>query len=208
MRNIPELMAIAKNKRVGVFGGTFDPIHFGHLIVAEAIRERCRLDTIIFLPARLHALKDNQRIESAQHRVKMLQLAIKGYPEFVMNDIEIRRDEVSYTVDTMSRLREEFPDDQYERFFLMGSDNVEQLHRWKEPQRLLETCSIIAFGRAGVAETYRNSPFFDQLQFVDVPQIDISSTIVRDRCRSGESIRFLVPPEVRNYIEDKALYRE
>ena len=199
-------MATAAKKRIGVLGGTFDPIHLGHLIVAETIRENCQLDELIFLPARVHALKDNRRIESARHRIKMLKLAIADHPRFSLNDIEIRRDEVSYTVDTMSRLRDLYPDDEYQRFFLMGSDNVHQLHRWKEPERLLDLCTIIAFGRAGVSEKIVHSALTKQLVFVEVPQIEISSTMVRQRRKHGESIRFLVPTAVESYIQESQLY--
>jgi len=199
-------MKPAEIKRIGLFGGTFDPIHLGHLIVAEALREKCSLDIIFFIPTGHHALKDTRHITPPAHRLRMLELAVEDNPHFVVNDLEINRNGVSFTIDTIKVLNKKYPPAQYQLCFLVGSDIVNEFHRWKNPDALLKLCKFIAFGREG-AEIDPKAKYASSFRFISVPGIEISASDIRRRVFAGKSIRYLVPPSVRNYIKQHALYQ-
>jgi nicotinate-nucleotide adenylyltransferase len=191
---------------IGLFGGTFDPIHAGHLIVAERLRTSCQMDHIWFIPAKIHALKENNDISDAAHRLEMVRLAIAENPDFSASDMEISREGVSYTVDTLRQFRQDYPPPAYALHFFLGSDNVNQFHQWKSPRTLLSLCHFIAFGREGM-DVSSESPFADAFDYVAVPQLEISATDIRRRAQQGESIRYLVPESVRQYILTHQLYQ-
>lgn len=193
-------------QRIGLFGGTFDPVHNGHLIIAETIRDRCKLDKIFFIPANIHPLKDNQTIQSARHRLKMLRLAVADNPHFAVSDFELNRPEVSYSIDTVRHFRTQFPPPAHALFFLLGADNVNQFHRWKSPDELVQLCRFIAFRRPGFRVAAEARPYLPHFEFVDAPLLEISATTIREQVKQGFSIRYLVPPTVENYIHAKALY--
>ncbi len=197
--------------KTGLFGGTFDPIHLGHLIIAEDVREKLGLDRIIFIPARHPWLKADQEITDGQHRLNMVDLAVASNPNFEMSDAEMERPGSSYTVDTVELMRKEFGSGE-ELYFIAGSDAVADMPRWKDPERVMSLCRIVGVRRSGAAEIDVEAlrPLIPAvsscLRVVDVPQVGISSTAIRERIRACLSIRYLVTDEVEEYIHEHKLY--
>ena len=198
--------------RLGIFGGTFDPVHLAHLVLAESCREQCGLNQIRFLPAFQSPFKTEQVITPGKQRLAMLDFATAGIPEFVVDPREIKRGGVNFTSDTLAELRAEFPDD--ELFFLMGSDSLHDLPRWKEPEQIAAVARIVAVNRgaktaaemeallAPLPEAVRAA-----VQFVTMPGLDVSASQLRARIAAGNSIRFLTPRPVERYIAEQGLYR-
>ncbi len=197
--------------RTGLFGGTFDPIHLGHLIAAEEVRVRLSLDRVLFIPARQPWLKADKDITHPQARLAMVRLAIQSNPGFSVSEVEIERPGPTYTVDTIESMREAAQGNG-DFFFIAGTDAVADMPRWKDPHRIVTLCRIIAVRRPGAESIDMESltPHIPQaaqcMTIVDVPQIDISSTMIRDRVKSGLSIRYLVPSAVEAYIFEHGLY--
>ena len=197
--------------KTGLFGGTFDPIHLGHLIIADDVREKLGLDRVIFIPARHPWLKADREITDGQHRLKMVDLAVASNPNFQVSDAEIERPGPSYTVDTVESMRKEFGSGE-ELYFIAGSDAVADMPRWNDPERVMSMCRIVGVRRPGAAEIDVEAlrPLIPAvsscLRVVDVPQVDISSTAIRERIRAGLSIRYLVTDEVEEYIHEHQLY--
>lgn len=196
-----------KNQKIGLFGGTFDPVHNGHLIIAEYLRDELHLDEIWFIPTGKHPLKDNRQITSVEHRLNMLRLAIADNEKFKISEIEIHRPGISYTIDTLNELTDKYRDSQPRFYYFIGMDNVNELPKWKDPHRILEKCQVVAFGRPGFQPQPEARQFVPRIQFVHVPLLEISSTFVRQRIKEGRSVRYIVPKEVERYIYEKALYR-
>jgi len=196
---------------IGVMGGTFDPIHNGHLVVAEETRVRLNLAEILFVPAGQPWLKTNRAILAAEHRMQMVRLAIAAKPYFKLSAVEIERTGPSYTVDTMAELQSQFGAGN-KLFFILGWDNLAELPQWHEPSRLITMCYLVAVPRPGYPP-----PDLDSLEAIipgltqrvtlfDNPQIDISASVIRDRVARGLSIRHLVPEPVERYIREQRLY--
>jgi nicotinate-nucleotide adenylyltransferase len=199
--------------RLGLFGGTFDPVHLGHLLLAEYCRERCRLDAVWFVPAAEPPHKQRPDLTPAQQRIEMLQLAIGGHEAFSVCTREVDRGGVSYTVDTLSELATE--DRSRQLFFLLGGDSLADLPRWREPAQI---CSLAL--PAVVARPGSPPPDYDALaelvpaerlaeiraHQVDIPQIGISSREIRRRVAAGLSIRYQTPRAVEMYIATAGLY--
>mgnify|MGYP001136656174 CR=1 FL=1 len=196
---------------IGVLGGTFDPIHMGHLIIAEEVRARLDLAEVLFVPAGEPWLKINNLISPAEHRVEMVRLAIAGEPSFKLSTMEIERGGPSYTVDTLAELNHQIGAED-KLFFILGWDNLNQLPRWHEPSRLVRMCRLVPVRRVGYS-----SPDLDSLEaavpglsqsitMLDTPQIEISSSEIRDRVARGLSIHHLVPEEVERYAKEHRLY--
>ena len=191
---------------VGLFGGTFDPVHIGHLAIAEYLREQLKLDEIWFIPANIHPLKNNDLISSSKHRIKMLELAIADNPYFKINSIELLYEKPSYTVDTIKNLKNEYAEEVGLFYFFIGMDNVNDLQHWKNPDELFELCRVIAFGRPGFTNI-ANSIYSSKVKFVEVPLFEISSTEIRNRIVDDRSVKYLIPAEVLNYIKTNELYK-
>lgn len=200
--------------RLGIFGGTFDPVHYGHLLLAECCREQCRLDAVWFLPAAVPPHKQQWELTPAVARIEMLELAISGNPALAVCRLETDRGGVNYTVNTLSHLHEE--DDRRELFFLLGADMLRDLPRWRQPERICELCLPVAVRRAG------EPPLdFDALSGiappdrveqmrqhqVEMPEIGISGTDIRRNVAAARSIRYRTPRAVEKYIETHGLYR-
>jgi nicotinate-nucleotide adenylyltransferase len=199
------------SRRIGILGGTFDPIHMGHLITAEIVRVSAALDEIIFIPAARPPHKENKGEAPAEDRLLMVQCAVEGNPSFSVSDIELRREGPSYTVDTIAALSEQLGD--AELFFITGADAMNDLYRWHDPVRLLHSCTFIVAARQGVElDESRLAEQFSpeqrsRIRIVPTPHLEISSTVIRARVRAGRSIRYLVPRAVELYIEERGLYR-
>ncbi|MDD5093822.1 MAG: nicotinate-nucleotide adenylyltransferase [Dehalococcoidia bacterium] len=197
---------------IGLLGGTFDPIHLGHLIIAEAVRERLGLSHITFIPSGYPWLKSDRQITAAKHRLAMVKLAIESNPRFEMSTAEMERSGPSYTVDTVRAIRQEIGPDA-KIYFIAGTDALVDLPRWKDPDRVAELCQIVGMRRPSVSEAQLTPlksalpKIYACIRFVDVPQIDISSSDIRERVRKGLSIRYLVPLGVETYIQEHQLYR-
>jgi nicotinate-nucleotide adenylyltransferase len=186
--------------RIGVFGGSFDPVHHGHLIVAAEARRALGLTEVRFVPAREQPFKEGRHRAGPDDRLAMLRLAVEGVPGFVVDPRECRRPGPSYTIDTLRELRTEFPEAALS--LIVGADTVRDFPTWRESEAIRRLATLVILTRPGVALPP------DRLggQFLDVPCIDISATAVRERVRARESIRFLVPDAVARYIVDHRLY--
>jgi nicotinate-nucleotide adenylyltransferase len=200
--------------RVGIFGGTFDPVHLGHLVLAEQAREQGRLDEVWFVPAPRPPQKDGQAITRFDARVEMLALAIAGQPAFKIDELEKERTGPSYTVETLAELRRRHPGDTF--FLLVGGDSLADLPGWRDPRGIVEQAGLLVMTRPGVAllgaeELRRRLGLADDsplsLEVLQTPQIDIASRDLRRRVAEGRTIRYLVPRAVEAYIRDKGLYR-
>lgn len=197
--------------KIGLLGGTFDPIHIGHLIIAQEVRVRLDLDKIVFIPASHPWLKIDREITDAQHRLAMIKLAIASDSCFEVSTAELDRPGPTYTVDTVEALKAESnPTD--ELYFIVGSDALADFPRWKEPERVVSLCQIVQVERPGSSniDPAALKPLIPGvsscLRPVDVPQIDISSTAIRERVGMGYPIRYMVPPDVEAYIYEHGLY--
>jgi nicotinate-nucleotide adenylyltransferase len=197
--------------RVGVFGGTFDPVHLGHLILAEQCREQAVLDKVLFVPAARPPHKLEGVITSFDHRAEMLSFAIAGHPQFRVDDLEKNRPGPSYTVETLEELRRRQPDDQF--FLVIGSDTLCELATWRQPERIVQLAALLVVNRPGwpppSADQIRETLGADkpvQMQTIEAPLIDIASRDIRSRVAERRTIRYLVPRAVEEYIKDKHLY--
>ena len=196
---------------IGVLGGTFDPIHVGHLIVAEATRIQLDLAEVVFMPAGQPWLKANNYISPAGHRVQMVRLAIANKPYFKLSTMEIERAGPSYTVDTITELKGQVGAGD-KLFFILGWDNLVQLPKWHAPSRLVKVCHLVAVPRVGYPAPDLNSleaaiPGLSQSTILlETPRIDISASEIRDWVAQGLSIRNLVPEPVEKYITQHSLY--
>lgn len=184
--------------RIGVFGGTFDPVHVGHLAIALAALESVPLDRVLFIPARRSPLKDREPVATVADRVAMLEAAVASEPRFGLSRVELERDGVSYTVDTLEALRS-----QGELFLILGSDALADLARWRKPDRIRELATILVALRPGAPEPDPKH----RAQAFDAPRLDISSRELRARASRGMSLRYLVPDAVWEHIKKRGLYR-
>jgi nicotinate-nucleotide adenylyltransferase len=190
--------------KLGIFGGTFNPIHNGHLINVEIIRSDFKLDRIILVPAKIPVHKSLAGDVPAEERYAMTLLAVAGSREYEVSRIEIDRNEPSYTITTVHELQGLYPDS--ELHLIIGMDSLNELCLWREPDHLLEHVSLIVMKRPGQKCDSRLDLGKYDVRFADNPLIDISSTMIRERLHAGKSIRFLVPDSVIDYIQKKGLY--
>ena len=190
---------------IGIFGGTFNPPHVGHLIVVESVRERLKLDRVIFVPSYISPHKRRGEETLAAHRLKMVRLAIQGNPSFSVSDIEIKRKGTSYTFETLETLQKEYHGAKL--YLLMGIDNFVEFHTWKKPQRIAELATLVVMNRPAEPRATSKRKLRSVTEFVPVPEIQLSSTDIRMRVREGKTIRFLVPDSVAHYIMRTKLYR-
>jgi nicotinate-nucleotide adenylyltransferase len=195
--------------RLGVFGGSFDPIHYGHLRMAEVAREEVGLDRLLFIPTQVSPFKTGREVAPAALRLEMLRLAVTGNPAFAVSDAEVRRPGPSYTVDTLRALADEYPD--AERFFLTGTDAVRDLPQWRAPEEVITLARFVVMTRPGVAsaEVLRALPdaWEARITFIDMPGLDISSSYLRERLGQARSVRYLLPRAVEEFIDKHHLYR-
>lgn len=196
--------------RLGLFGGTFDPPHLGHLLVAQEVAERLSLDGLLFLVAGLPPHKRGELLSPPALRVEMARAAVAGNPLFRVSEVELDREGPTFTVDTLRHFRVAHPD--AELFFLLGADQLAEFHEWQEPEGIAALVTLVVVGRDGVGPDQLPPVVLGsggELNFLslDVTRVDISSSEVRARVREGFSIQYLVPEEVRRIIETHRLYR-
>lgn len=201
--------------RLGLFGGTFDPIHLGHLIVAETAREACRLDRVWFIPAgeppHKQGLNSTMGRASSSDRLEMVRIAIAGHPAFETAEHDLKRPGPHYSVDLLKMIREERPQD--DLFFIIGADSLADLPHWREPREIARLATIVAANRSGVEmklDTPELTAVFGPdsypLTQVLIPSINLASRELRKRVSEGRSIRYLVPRGVEAYIQTQGLY--
>ena len=203
----------SKRSKIGIMGGTFDPIHIGHLVIAEAVCNEFQLDRVIFIPANIPPHKQGSKVTSTLHRYIMTIAATYANPRFFVSDMEMERPGPSYTIDTMEALAKELGPDT-ELYFILGADAVCDLPTWNHVERLLELCWFVGTTRPGCVSSI--DAVIEQLGErgkakilrLTTPELEISSTDIRDRIRKGRSIKYIVPEAVESYIEKEGLYRE
>lgn len=204
---------MAGKKSLGILGGTFDPIHYGHLLAAEWAGEAFGLDELVFIPAARPPHKDPASVINGRHRYRMVELAIQDNPAFCVSSLELERSGYSYTIDTIRHYLQSDP--QLDIRFIMGVDALQLISTWKDVEQLLTLCKFIVVTRAGY-QLDRSNPVFatvpselwDRIEMLSIPGLEISSSEIRRRTAVGRSIRYLLPPAVADYIEKHHLYRD
>jgi nicotinate-nucleotide adenylyltransferase len=211
--------------KTGIFGGTFNPIHFAHLRIAEEIRDKFGLDRVIFVPAATPPHKHLAENLSFESRLKMVRMGVRSNPFFSVSDIEGERPGKSYSIDTIRLFRELYPGDEF--FFIMGSDSFAEFSSWKQYSAIFECCNIVAITRPGVEITSLQEAlpvdmagdfcYYDaekrlahksgySVYYIVGTQLDISSTAIREMVRTGRSIKYLTPKAVEQYIQEQRIY--
>jgi nicotinate-nucleotide adenylyltransferase len=185
--------------KVGILGGTFDPPHYGHLLIANEVLSTLQLDEIWFMPNQEPPHKRKSESIKNEDRLQMLELAIGGNAAFRVETIELHRQGPSYTVDTMKMINDQYPDHQF--FFIIGADMIEYLPKWHKIDELIKLVQFV-----GVERPEYSSQTDYPVMYVDVPAIDVSSSMIRDRVKNGKTVRYLLPDMVIKYIEEKHLY--
>lgn len=186
-------------KKVGILGGTFNPPHIGHLIVANEVYQALALDEVRFMPNAIAPHKEVEHALTNEQRLDMVECAIKNYSQFTIEPFEVDRGGVSYTYDTMCALRMREPDVQF--YFIIGGDMIDSLHTWYRIEELINLVQFVGVKRPGT-----NAQTSYSVLMVDVPEINLSSTLIRNRLRTGRTLEFLVPPPVEAYIRKEGLY--
>lgn len=191
--------------KTGIFGGAFDPPHQGHLIIAEGVRDELDLDRVLFIPYTIGPHRPEGPVVRSQHRLNMLELSIEGNESFEIDDRELRRGGISFTVETLQSLLEDHPED--ELVLIVGSDQLPLFSEWRQWEAILDLAEVAVVERPGFSLEEGPSDLRSRMIPVSLPLLLLSSTMVRERIAEGRSIRYLVPPPVAGYIEEHGLYR-
>ncbi len=199
--------------RMGVFGGTFDPVHYGHLLVAESCREELQLDQVRLIPAAVSPHKLGERVTDGHARADMLKLAVSGYPEFIVDRRELKRTGPSFTVDTLTELSAEYPD--AELFFLMGADSLRDLLTWRDPSLIARLATLVVCNRPSVPPIdpaqiikWVGAEIASNVISVAIPDTDLSASDLRNRAREHRSLKFRMPRAVEAFIHQHGLYTD
>jgi len=201
-----------QKRRIGLMGGTFDPVHYGHLVAAEEARYQFNLEKVIFIPASKPPHKTIRDITTPGQRLRMTELAVNSNPNFTVSEIEINRQGLSYTIDTVMAMKEANPD--WEIYFITGADAVLEILTWKKIKELLEECFFVGATRPGfhldtVSDTLGllTKESLAKIKTIEIPSLAISSTDIRQRVREGRPIKYLLPDEVEKFIYQNKLYQ-
>ncbi len=191
--------------RIGLLGGTFNPIHFGHLVLAEECRKEADLEKIIFIPSSIPPHKE-QKIAGAEHRYNMVKRATRGNKDLIVSRVELDRKEISFTYKTIRYFKKKYVQSQV--YFILGIDSVLEIHKWKKKNKILEFCPFIVATRPGYR--IQEIPFAVRkiVKIIKIPKINISSSLIREKIKTGESIKNLVPLSVEKYIKKHKLYQQ
>ncbi|MBR6770001.1 MAG: nicotinate-nucleotide adenylyltransferase [Lachnospiraceae bacterium] len=202
-----------EQKRIGIMGGTFNPIHFGHLLLAEQARDSFGLDQILFIPSGHPYMKEQQMVTDRYLRLEMTRLAICENPFFQLSDMEVKRQGPSYTFQTLADLKEQSPETDF--YFIAGADSIFDMEKWKQPAAIFRDCTVLAAVRDQAVhpslekEILRlQQQYKARIETIPMKEVGISSTDIRNRLKEGRSIRYMVPDQVIAYIEKNHLYRE
>lgn len=198
-------------QKIGIMGGTFNPIHNGHLLLAEAARDTLYLDQVLFMPSGNSYMKDSASIVSKEDRIQMTALAIQGNPYFSLSLLETNRQGATYTCETLTELKNTMPN--HEFYFILGADSLYSIDRWKNPEIIMKNCILTAAVREGnlndIEKKARSLKEQFQAEVILLPErnIDISSTEIRQRLKDGRSVKYMLPDQVLEYIREKNLYQ-
>jgi nicotinate-nucleotide adenylyltransferase len=193
--------------KIGLFGGSFDPIHNGHLQLANWTKSKLALNRIIFIPAAIPPHKQNLILTDSKHRYRMIQIAIENYSDFEVSNIELKRSGISYTIDTIFYFKKKFELSKDNLVLIIGADSLIDFPNWKDPAKIIKNCQIVVLQRSEVNMNRANPGYLRQVMMLQSPLIDISATDIRHRVKQGESIAQFVPPAVEQYISKHSLYR-
>ena len=193
-------------RKICLFGGTFDPPHIGHLLVAQTIFEAENFDKIVFIPT--FKTPDKENVTNIKDRLSMLTMAVTSNPNFEICDMEISRGGTSYSIDTIKEYKNEFKLSSNEIFYLIGSDSLQNFHEWKETDQILNNCNVIVALRPGFKPTDIANRILRKVRFASIPRFEISSSTIRDRWRSDKTIRYMVTQTVWEYINDHGMYQK
>ncbi|MFS0689805.1 nicotinate-nucleotide adenylyltransferase [Sporosarcina sp. 179-K 8C2 HS] len=186
-------------KKIGLLGGTFNPPHIGHLIMANEVKHALQLDEVRLMPTSIPPHKADPSDATPEQRLRMVELAVSGTPGLTASSFEVDRGGVSYTFDTMKALKEQEPETEFH--FIIGGDMIDMLHKWYKIDELMKIVTFVGVGRPGtVGETQY------PITMVQIPEIDLSSTLIRNRLQTGGTIQFLVPDDIATYIRQEGLY--
>lgn len=188
-------------QRIGILGGTFNPIHIGHLMIAQMVLEKYGLDKVIFIPCFLPPHKSGRNVIEAKHRLRMTRLGVRGNPHFEVSAFEIEQGGKSYSINTLRYLQGRYPDARF--FFIIGSDHIARLHTWRRIKEVLEMVSFIAVYRPG----FKPIPSRIPVKSMIIPGVHTSSSDIRRRLASGKTVKHLIPENVSRYIQKYRLYQ-
>lgn len=201
-----------QKKRIGIMGGTFNPIHNGHLFLAEQAKEYCSLDEVLFMPSGNSYMKESDEILDGQIRISMTALAIEDNPDFSLSSIETERKGATYTYDTLEELKQKHPETQY--YFIVGADNLFSMEKWWKIEEILTSCILVAAARGKKSEkeiarkaAELTEKYHAQIIILPEKRFDISSTEIRERLGRGASVKYMIPDKVLTYIEKNQLYK-
>ena len=199
--------------KIGIMGGTFNPIHMAHLILAESAYEQLQLDKILIMPSKKPPHKLHDPIASDHHRIEMVKLAIKGNPHFELSTMELEREGITYTADTLQQLTKEYPENEY--YFILGLDSLQQIEKWKTPDIIFHLAHIVAAGRYHFpkerieGQVHRLEEIYHgKIHLLEIPNMDLSSEMLREHVKMGKSIRYYVPSSVEEYIREHGLNKD
>ena len=193
---------------IGLYGGTFDPIHFGHLFLSEWIREKLMLDKIIFIPAYIPPHKQIQEISHADHRSKMVAIAIEDNPFFEISSYEIEKRNISYSIETIMHFRRKYHLSANQLYFFIGSDSLMDFETWHMPNQILGNSRVVVYRRFSADFSTVRKEYLEKVMLVDNPLIEISSSEIRRRVAKGLSIKYMVSPKVGTFIHAHSLYEK
>ncbi len=192
-------------KKIGIFGGAFDPPHIGHLIAAQYAAEQLSLDKVIFVPSGNHPFKDGKLVATAEQRFAMTKLAIAGNPLFDVSDVEIRKEGKSYTFETLEHFSTLYPDGTLS--FLIGTDNIRDFSSWKYPEKIVELATVVVLNREVIRIPKQENEFMTRFLYLDTPTIEISSTEIRNRLAEQKTVRYMIRNGVELFLDMTGLYR-
>ena len=195
---------MSRRKKICLFGGTFDPPHIGHLLVAQTIFEAEKFDKIVFIPTFKTPQKNN--ITDIKDRLAMLRMGVTSNPKFEISDLEIQRGGTSYTIDTVRDYKSDQDYDSRELYYLIGSDSLQTFHTWKEPREVLDECQVIVALRPGFRPSDISNWILHKVRFASIPRFEISSSTIRSRWQENKTIRYMVTQPVWEYINDHGIY--
>ena len=196
---------MSRRKKICLFGGTFDPPHIGHLLVAQTIFEAEKFDKIVFIPTFKTPKKNN--ISDIKDRLAMLRMGVTSNPNFEISDLEIQRGGTSYTIDTIREYKSDQDYDSRELYYLIGSDSLQTFHIWKEPREILDESQVIVALRPGFRPSDISNWILRKVRFANIPRFEISSSTIRSRWQENKTIRYMVTQPVWEYINDHGIYK-
>jgi nicotinate-nucleotide adenylyltransferase len=196
---------MSRRKKICLIGGTFDPPHIGHLLVAQTIFEDENFDKIVFIPTFKTPQKNN--ITDIKDRLSMLRMGVTSNPNFEISDLEIQRGGTSYTIDTIREYKSDQDYDSRELYYLIGSDSLQTFHTWEEPREILDECQVIVALRPGFRPSDISNWILRKVRFASIPRFEISSSTIRSRWQENKTIRYMVTQPVWEYINDHGIYK-